>query len=460
MTLSGREAASQVLRLANPAKSPIAPLLDKTLAQTLQKAQCKDLVLGTLRHRELIDLIIQAFAHCPVKRISHPVLAILRPAVYELVYCPITPVYALVHEAVALARTRTGRKQSGFVNAVLRSIDRHIEVRHTDITVANLRAAVPVDERVGCLFNQDFLPDPVKEPVAYVSQTYGLPAWLIKSWHKTYGPARTKSLAQASNRKPGIYLRANPLKISVRDLALALQDQDLEAECHEGLVRVQGVGDITQLPGFDLGWFAVQDMAAYHVVSTLNPQPGWHILDLCAAPGTKTTHLAEYTKHGARIVATDMQPDRLVRLRENIDRLGHTSIEIIQYSDVGTHVRDHGPFDAILLDVPCSNTGVIAKRTELRYRLGPRDIEALAVIQKDLLCGCLDWLSAQGTLCYSTCSIEPQENQIQIKAFLASHPEFTLKHQRTTLPTAQHPDHDGSYVAVMQNRKGKTSSSS
>jgi 16S rRNA (cytosine967-C5)-methyltransferase len=194
----------------------------------------------------------------------------------------------------------------------------------------------------------------------------------------------------------------------------------------------------------------VQDKAAFHVVETLNPQPGWHILDLCAAPGTKTTHLAERTGDGARIVATDIQPDRLIRLQENIDRLGHTSIEIIDYRNVDTHVQHHGPFDAILLDVPCSNTGVLAKRPEVRYRLQPKDITALCAIQSDLLSQSLKWLAPCGTLCYSTCSIEPQENQDQIKAFLACHSDLTLRTQRTTFPTAELPDHDGSFVAVMQ----------
>ena len=451
MAITGREAANQILRLANPAKSPIEPILDKYLAQTLQKAQCKDLVLGTLRHRILIDGVIQAFANCPVKRISNGVLAILRPAVYELVYCPITHVYSLVNEAVALTSTRTGSKQSGFVNAVLRSIDRHVEVRHVEMRSGQLQATAPVGQGFGCVFDQDFLPEPAEDPVAYVSQAYSLPAWLVKLWHTTHGLEKTMALAQASNRKPGVYLRANPLKTSVQDLALALQNQDLDAECHTGLVRVQGVGDITQLPGFDQGWFAVQDKAAFHVVETLNPQPGWHILDLCAAPGTKTTHLAEHTKNQARIVATDVQPDRLVRLKENIDRLGHTSIQIIDYKEVDSHVQNHGLFDAILLDVPCSNTGVMAKRPELRYRLQPRDSTTLGVIQMDLLSRSLRWLARRGTLCYSTCSIEPQENQDQIKAFLTRHANLTLRTQRTTFPTADLPDHDGSFVAVLGN---------
>ena len=261
MALTGREAANQVLRLVNPSKSQIAPVLNKYMAQTQQTAQCKDLVLGTLRHRGLIDLIIQEFALCPVKRISNKVLAILRPAVYELVFCTETPVYALVNEAVALASTHTGRKQSGFVNAVLRSLDRHIKARRTDTWSNEMRATAPIDQGCGCVFKQDFLPDPDKDPIAYLSQAYALPAWLMKSWYKTHGFAHTKALAQASNRKPSIYLRANTLKTTVQDLAGALQEKDLDAECHKGQVRVQGAGDITQLPGFDLGWFVVQDMA-------------------------------------------------------------------------------------------------------------------------------------------------------------------------------------------------------
>lgn len=450
MAITGREAASQVLRLADPAKSQIAPILSKYMAQTEQRAQCKDLVLGTLRYRMLLDQIIQAFASCPVKRISRSVLAILRPAVYELVACPGTPVYALVNEAVALARRHTGRKQSGFVNAVLRSIDRQILVRHAEHWSSQLRATAPVGQGFGCVFKQDFLPDSADDPVAYVSQAYSLPAWLIRGWHKTHGLEKTRALAQASNRNPSIYLRANPLKISVQDLATALQEEDIDAECHDGQVRVQGAGDITKLPGFDQGWFAVQDRAAFHVVATLNPSPGSHILDLCAAPGTKTTHLAEHTKNQARIVATDIQPDRLIRLQENIDRLGHTSIQFIDYKHVDTHVQQHGLLDSILLDVPCSNTGVMAKRAEVRYRLQPKDITSLCAIQSDLLRQSVRWLAPQGTLCYSTCSIESQENEDQVKALLACHPHLTLKTQYTTYPTAEWPDHDGSFVAVLR----------
>ncbi|MCP4455326.1 MAG: hypothetical protein GY809_28025 [Planctomycetes bacterium] len=450
MAITGREAASQVLRSVDPARSQITSVLAKYMAKTEQRAQCKDLVLGTLRHRMLLDLIIQSFANCPVKRISRSVLAILRPAVYELVFCASTPVYALVHEAVSLARKHTGRKQSGFVNAVLRSIDRQILVRQGESWSSQLKATAPVNQGFGCVFKADFLPDPADDPVAYVSQAYSLPAWLIKLWYETHGLEETKVLARASNRIPSLYLRANPFKTNVQDLAKALQEKDIDVACHDGQVRVQGAGDITKLPGFDQGWFAVQDMAAFHVVNTLNPSAGLHILDLCAAPGTKTTHLVEHTRGQARIVATDIQPDRLIKLRENIERLGHTGIEIIDYEAVDDHVRQHGRFDIILLDVPCSNTGVLAKRPEVRYRLQPKDITSLCTIQGDLLKQSASWLASHGTVCYSTCSIEPQENQDQIKAFLACHPDLTLKTQHTTWPTADLPDHDGSFVAVLQ----------
>ncbi len=450
MAITGREAASQVLRSVDPARSQITSVLAKYMAKTEQRAQCKNLVLGTLRHRMLLDLIIQTFANCPVKRISRSVLAILRPAVYELVFCPDTPVYALVHEAVAQARRHTGRKQSGFVNAVLRSIDRQIQARRAESGASQIRATAPVGQGFGCVFKADFLPNPADDPVAYVSQAYSLPAWLIKRWHQSHGLEETQVLAQASNRIPSLYLRANPLKASVQDLAKALREEAIDVECHDGQVRVQGAGDITKLPGFDQGWFAVQDRAAFHVVNTLGPSAGSHILDLCAAPGTKTTHLAEHAKNSARIVATDIQPDRLLKLRENIERLGHTCIEIIDYEAVDDHVRQHGRFDIILLDVPCSNTGVLAKRPEVRYRLQPKDILSLCAIQGDLLNRSVLWLAPRGSICYSTCSIESQENEDQITAFLASHPDLTLKAQHTTWPTADLPDHDGSFVAVLQ----------
>jgi len=210
---------------------------------------------------------------------------------------------------------------------------------------------------------------------------------------------------------------------------------------------------VTELPGFAEGLFSVQDITASLAVSVLEPQPGWTILDLCAAPGTKTTQLAELTGDSAKIIATDIDSDRLKKVKENITRLGIKSITVVEYEQLFKNSKFsilNSKFNAVLLDVPCSNTGVLAKRVEVRYRIKPRVIKELAKIQSELLEKAAAMLKPKGKICYSTCSIQKAENSRLVRNFLLENKNFKLESEKLTLPSPESPDHDGGYIAIIK----------
>ncbi len=210
------------------------------------------------------------------------------------------------------------------------------------------------------------------------------------------------------------------------------------------MLRIKNPGNISQLPGFDEGLFIVQDLTASVPVRLLNPQRGWKILDMCAAPGGKTTQLAELTGDKASITATDIDSERLFKLKENIGRLGIKSVEISDYEKIAG-----SEFDCILLDVPCSNTGVLAKRVETRFRLEKRMITELVKMQRELLEKAAAIVKPYGKICYSTCSIQSQENNEVIRDFLTSHANFKIASEQLILPCSGEFDHDGGYAAIL-----------
>jgi 16S rRNA (cytosine967-C5)-methyltransferase len=232
-----------------------------------------------------------------------------------------------------------------------------------------------------------------------------------------------------------------------------------------GMLKLTGPQLVTRLPGFDEGWFVVQDPAAAAAVRLIDPQPGWRILDLCAAPGTKTTQLAEATRDAAQIIATDIDAARLEKVQENVTRLNLKSITIIPYEVLETAISNLqsripnrqspislGSFDAVLVDAPCSNTGVLARRVEVRHRITPEAVQRLADTQRELLDKAALLVKPGGRICYSTCSIQRAENQDIVQAFLADHGEFHLKQEQLSLPGAGPFDRDGAYAAVVARR--------
>ena len=290
------------------------------------------------------------------------------------------------------------------------------------------------------------MPDCETRPAEYLSVVFSLPQWLVTSWLNEYGSELTRQICLASNRRPSVYIRPNSLKTTARELAGKFEKEGfwLETVPNESVLRIKNPRTISQLPGFNEGLFVVQDISSSQPVGLLNPLSNWEILDLCAAPGVKTTQLTEVTGDSAKIFATDIDDKRLRKLKENSNRLGINSIEIVSYQQI-PGIK----YDCILLDVPCSNTGVLAKRIEVRYRINPEAINSLAKIQNDLLNKAAGLLKPHGKICYSTCSIQKAENSDVVKKFLRQYADFKLEAEQLVLPSAEGFDRDGGYTAIL-----------
>jgi 16S rRNA (cytosine967-C5)-methyltransferase len=444
--ITGRFIAAQVLGKFDPKRNFAGPILDKLLDQTQQRQRATDLVFGTIRNLFAIDNVINTFAGCPVERIQRKLLNIIRIGCYELIYSPSTQQYSIINEAAENAKAIGGTKQVGFVNALLRKISRHIKNRQIELSQADARGTLVQNAATGCEFDMYFLPDFETDPAEFLSVVFSLPHWLVTDWLDEFGKEQTRQICLAQNRRPSIYIRPNTLKTTAQELIDKSQKEGIELEIvqDEAVLRIKSPQAITQLPGFEEGLFIVQDLTASQAVGFLAPRPGWAILDLCAAPGVKTTQLAEVTGDAAKIIATDIDSERLKKVEENSDRLGINSIEVVPYGQL-SDIK----FDCVLLDVPCSNTGVLARRIEARYRIGPDTITELAKTQYELLERAAGLLKPQGKICYSTCSIQKQENSELIRKFLGKNPDFNLEIKRLILPSADGFDHDGGYTAIL-----------
>ena len=458
---SARTIAIETLNRCDLKRNYASTVLNKLLSETDQKQRATDLVLGTIRNRRAIDTVIAAFSGRLVDRIPDKLLNIIRVGTCELVYSPATAQHSIVNEAVENAKALMGKKQVGFVNAVLRQITRSITNRQIELSKSNPGRTLCQNLETGCEFDRDFLPNPESSPADYLSTVFSLPGWLISDWLSEFGAELTRRICLASNRKPSIYLRPNSLKTSVQELAekFHLADIEIDITPQDSMIRVKSPRTITELPGFAEGLFIVQDITASRVVRMLSPQPHRKILDLCAAPGVKTAQLAEITGDSATIIATDIDAERLKKVEENITRLGIKSVEVVPYeqllnskffklSGVEGSIQN-SKFDCVLLDVPCSNTGVLARRIEARYRITPHAIKKLIKTQSELLNTAASMLEQHGIICYSTCSIQKDENNNLIRDFLQKNPNFVLNAEKLTLPSAERFDCDGGYTAIL-----------
>ncbi len=459
--ISARQVAARALNQFDAAQKHGTPaekdayaadILSGLLSQTEQKPRATDLVLGTVRNRLAIDLVLGSIADTPAKRISPLLVNIVRLGTYELVYRPEIPEYSIINDAAENTKSIAAAKQVGFVNAVLRKIASRIQNRKVLILHENVRSILPGKNGIGCKFDRRILPDPETQPAAYYNIAYSIPRWLIVKWLEQYGLEKTKQICVASNRRSSIYLRPNTIKTTAYGLAELLSAARIQFKItpDEQMIRPKHAGDITKLPGFDKGLFTVQDLAAVQVVPALEPQPGWKILDLCAAPGTKTTQLAELTGDKAEIFATDIDSARLEKVKQNAQRLGLSGITVFSYEDLDNLAEQQGPFDAVLIDVPCSNTAVMAKRPEVRLRIKQKAVEKLMQTQAELLKTATDLVKPGGKICYSTCSILKAENQQQVQNFLAESANLQLVGEQLLLPADEEFDHDGGYCAILE----------
>lgn len=453
--LTARHTAWKTLNRCDLFRHDTAHILSGLLEHTDRPSQANDIVFGVIRNRHTLDRVLTQCAAVEPVRVKPAQWNLLRIGVYELVYTPETADYAIINEAVNLARQTSSKKSSGFVNAVLRKVQRSIEKRQVHPDNINARRIVPQTPEAGCLFRIELLPDPSKETIPYLNLAFSIPQTLIREWITAYGCEQTTMICFASNRNPSVILQPNTLIITAEDLAERLNNEQISNELGGGFIRIRNAGKINKIRAYLDGLFYVQDITAHKTVAMLAPQPGWTVLDLCAAPGGKSMSLALQIQDSGLILASDADLKRLGRVRENARRLRLKSIEIVPAHRIEQLGRKQKQLDAIVLDVPCSNTGVLARRPEARWRWKPRAVDTLMELQQNLLEKAAA-MSRPGTkILYSTCSIQPNENQQQIHCFLERHRQIVLLDEQLTLPalpSQQTPDYDGGYAAVLQQK--------
>lgn len=417
------------------------------------RALAGELAMGVVRRRGTLDEVLRSFLDRPKKHLPSPVKEILQLAAYQLIFLDRVPDFAAVDEAVEQTRRFHHKRQTGLVNGVLRNVTRGIG----DIVQARPPMesdVVPLDRNRFRRMTREiyFKVDPEKHPAAYLAGAWSLPRYLTQRWIERYGVTGTWDLCAHAAARPPVILRVNRHRADVSDVLESIRGQGASAERHDNgrSIVLHDPGLLLRLAAFQDGLVQPQDPTATLVVDSLPVRPGMRVLDFCAAPGTKTTHLAECMHNEGVITAVDVSEEKLRRIHENRDRMDYSIIEPCLAEQVGS-LTPHS-YDVVLVDAPCSNTGVLARRPEARWRQGSDAISRLVGDQKALLHAASHFLASGGTLVHSTCSIEPEEGG-QIARWLPKRDgRFQLKQEKFTLPGGEDAPtrwRDGGYIAML-----------
>ena len=419
-----REIAARILREWEREPVPAESLLSSALPGLSgpDRGLCQELVLGVIRHRAWLDWLIDQKTD---GRRQQPLAQILlRLGLYQLFQLDRIPDHAAVNETVNLARRHDLGNQAGFINAVLRNTLREKAVWQTRLE--ELRRSQPA---VG----------------------HSHPQWLVQRWQNRW--TDFEHLLEWNNHPAPIYARRNTLKATAEELEQQWTQEDVSFTACDlpwlspGLMyALETEGTPAALASFAEGKFYIQDPSTLASVQELDPRPGENILDLCAAPGGKTTAIAQRMQDDGAVLAIDIDESRLDRLRENMTRLGLSCIQPKALAQID--LPRSGPFDRILIDAPCSNTGVMSRRVDVRWRLNARELPVLARAQLDLLRRAAPLLKPGGVLVYSTCSLEAEENEDVVAAFLSKRQDFNQDSARTLTPMKDQTD--GAFVARLR----------
>jgi 16S rRNA (cytosine967-C5)-methyltransferase len=371
---------------------------------SLDRAFLTELTYGVIRWREKLDWAIRHFSKIPFEKIESDTLNILRLGLYQILFLSRTPASAAVNESVELAKGLRGKGGAGFVNAILRStIRQKNEIPYPQIN---------------------------EEPALHLSVVQSHPLWLVRRWEKEMGVEEALRICMFNNGIPPLMLRTNTLKINRKDLIEKLGEKQLKpvptTYSEEGIV-LRDPPPASELPFMKEGLYIIQDEASQLVASILDPKPGERVLDACAAPGGKTTHIAQRMENRGEICALDLSKPKLALITESCRRLGIRIVKTIRGNAAKPLPISQGlKYDRILADVPCSGFGTLRRNPDLKWRRGEKDIKRLSELQLSILSNTSAYLRKGGVLVYSTCTVFREENEDVVEKFLEGHPEFEL----------------------------------
>jgi 16S rRNA (cytosine967-C5)-methyltransferase len=404
-----RGIAVEILNRVELTDAYAEPLLDAYLSlhylpNIHDRRLLTQLVYGVLRMQGNLDWLIGKLYRGRVATLSTVVNNIIRTGLYQLIYTNRIPVFAVVDEAVKLTKALRPESAS-LVNAILRTYIR----------------------------KRDALTYPRKEddPLEYIAAVHSHPRWLVKRWLKILGVEGTTALCMANNEIPPVVLRANRLKATREHVITELKEEGIESNkttfSPEGLV-ISGHGSLLRnTRSYEKGHIQLQDEASQLIAHLLSPQPGDHVLDICAGGGVKTTHLAEIMKDRGKIVAIDINENKLASLKGLTARLGITIVETkAGDAAAGMETSWYERADRILVDAPCSGLGTLRRNPEIKWRTKAGDSIGLSLIQKKILNGAASHLKQGGSLVYSVCTVMPEENERVVEDFLGRNSDFKL----------------------------------
>ncbi|WP_298437330.1 16S rRNA (cytosine(967)-C(5))-methyltransferase RsmB [Geobacter sp.] len=410
-----RRSAYEILLRVERDRAFAEPLIDRELARGLlagpDRGLLTELVYGVLRRQGSLDHLVDTFSATKSGKLERSVLLILRLGLYQLFHLDRIPVSAAVNESVNLAK-EVAPRAAGLVNAVLRRADRE-------------REAVA-------------WPDPERDPVGYLALRHSHPRWIVEGWLAQLGFAEAELLARVMAEPAPLTVRVNTLRSSRDTLRTLFREGGVKSEptpySPDGL-RIPSRTAVTLLPGFAEGLFTVQDEASQLASRFLAPCPGERLLDVCAAPGGKTTHLAQLMENRGEILAGDVSEKKLRRVGESAARLGAAIVRTLPFDAARPGaLAEHGSFDRILVDAPCSGLGVLRRNPEGKWWKAPGDLPRIVATQRAILDAVAPHLVPGGVILYSTCSTTLEENEGVVEDFLSRHDDFVLEDLNAFFP--------------------------
>ena len=380
-----------------------------------ERAFLTRLTEGTVERMLTLDYVIDQFSKTKVKKMKPLIRELMRLSVYQIMYMDGVPDAAVCNEAVKLARKRGFSGLSGFVNGVLRSVARGWK----DVAFQN------------------------------ESVRYSVPEWIIDGWNADYGRDVTEKMLEAFMQPAKITVRTNTQKCTPEELKDRLSQEGVTVEAIEGISYafvLSGFDYLAGLGSFQDGWFYVQDISSMTVAHAADPKKGDYIIDVCAAPGGKSSHLAELLDGSGMVEARDLTEYKVGLIEENILRHDLHNMKAVQQDATLFDEASVEKADILICDLPCSGLGVIGRKSDIRYKMTAEKAHDLAVLQQEMLDTVWKYVKRGGKLIYSTCTIHKEENEDNVAAFLQKHPQFTLVEQRQIFPME---GSDGFFVAKM-----------
>lgn len=356
------------------------------------KALATEIFYGTIKYQIQIDYWLNQYSKTPIRKMKPLIRNLLRMSVYQMLHLDKIPVSAVINEAVKITKKRKFQGLSGFVNGLLRTIDRERE-----------KLAYPSEK------------DSLSEAL---SIQYAIPEWMIKMWLKQYSRDIVEQIASALNQRAEVCGRVNDLKGSKAELLEILEKEGVHVErghLLEEAFYLKKVDNLQNLPSFKLGAWTVQDESAMLVAHVVAPKAGEYVLDMCSAPGGKSMHMAAKMENRGEIIACDIHPHKLELIEKNAKRLGISIIKPTLQDGMVLNESWIGKFDKVLLDAPCSGLGIMKRKPDIRLHKTKDDLKEIVEIQKALFKNAVQYLKPNGKLVYSTCTISYEENEQMIK---------------------------------------------